>query len=271
MKKLISMLAALMLVLASTASAYTGTTLEAPKANGVEIDGDLSDWDTSKMLRIEAEPQITDQIEHWDGVEDCAMEVSAMWDEENLYFAISIWDKDPFVYREGFPLDELDAIILFFSTDMNADADRTEYTATDWRLVLSADKYKTSYDYFFFADRSMIADPMGWETQGEDGDLLIEDILGDYESAIAVTDFGYTWEIRIPLSELANDDIAQMIPEAGKSIGFEFSILDVDLPCPGIHSLRMEYSADLNGKDRNPGMYNVDENPSLWATITFAD
>ena len=53
--------------------------------------------------------------------------------------------------------------------------------------------------------------------------------------------------------------------------GFDFSILDVDLPCPGIHSLRMQYSANLDGRDRKPEMHAVDTNPSLWATLTFVD
>ena len=47
--------------------------------------------------------------------------------------------------------------------------------------------------------------------------------------------------------------------------------LDVDLPCPGIHSLRMQFSSELDGRDRTPDMHNVDANPSLWATLTFVD
>ena len=56
------------------------------------------------------------------------------------------------------------------------------------------------------------------------------------------------------------------------TVGFDFSILDVDLPCPGIHSLRMQSSANLETTgDRKPAMYNVDENPSLWGTVTFVE
>ena len=50
------------------------------------------------------------------------------------------------------------------------------------------------------------------------------------------------------------------------TVGFDFSILDVDLPCPGIHSLRMQSSANLDGRDRTPEVYDVDNNPSLWGT-----
>ncbi len=270
MKKLVALMVALTMALGlgTSAMAYTGGNLEAPKAKDVVIDGDLSEWDTTRCLKIDSESQIVDQIEHWDGAEDCSMEIYAMWDEENLYVAMKIVDDTPLVYREGFPLDELDAVILFLSTDANADSDRTEYTATDWRIVQSADQYNGNYDYFNYVDRDMIADNMGWETQGEYGDELVFD---DYEAAIVKTDNGIVWESKIPLHNLSNDQIAQLTPAAGMTVGFDFSILDVDLPCPGIHSLRMQGSANLDGKDRTPTMHDSDNNPSLWGTLTFVE
>ena len=270
MKKLIAILMTLALLVgvSTSALAYSDKNLEAPKAGEVVIDGDLSEWDTTKCLKIDAQNQIIDQIEHWDGVEDCSMETYVMWDEENLYIAMKILDDTPLVYREGFPLDELDAVIFFLSTDPAADPDRTEYTATDWRIVQSAYGYKGEYEFFNYIDREMIADPMGWETQGEYGDEVVFD---DYEAAIAQIDGGIVWESKLPLHNLSNDKIAQLIPEAGMTIGFDFSILDVDLPCPGIHSLRMQFSSELDGRDRKPEMHPVDSNPSLWATLTFAE
>ena len=175
-----SVLALAMFAAAPAALAYSDANLEAPRAKNVVIDGDLSEWDTSRCLRIDSEKQIVDQIEHWDGEADCSMEIYAMWDEENLYIAAKVWDDTPFVYREGFPLDELDAIILFFSTNPNADPNRTAYEATDWRIVQSTDEY----DFFNYTDRDMIADNLGWETQGEYGDELVFD---DYE-AVTVRD-----------------------------------------------------------------------------------
>ena len=196
------------------------------------------------------------------------METYVMWDEENLYIAMKILDDTPLVYREGFPLDELDAVIFFLSTDPEADPDRTEYTATDWRIVQSAYGYKGEYEFFNYIDRDMIADTQGWDTQGEYGDEVVFD---DYEAAIGETEGGIIWESKIPLHNLSNENIAQLVPEAGKTVGFDISILDVDLPCPGIHSLRMQYSSELDGRDRKPEMHAVDTNPSLWATLTFVD
>ena len=239
MKKLIAILMTLALLagVSTTALAYSDKNLEAPKAGEVVIDGDLGEWDTTKCLKINAQNQIIDQIEHWDGEADCSMETYVMWDEENLYIAMKILDDTPLVYREGFPLDELDAVIFFLSTDPEADPAR-------------------------------IADTQGWDTQGEYGDEVVFD---DYEAAIASIDGGIVWESKIPLHNLSNKNIPQLVPEAGKTIGFDVSILDVDLPCPGIHSLRMQYSSELDGRDRKPEMHAVDTNPSLWATLTFVD
>ena len=256
----------MMICAASTASAYTANELVAPRAKDVVIDGKLDEWDLSRSLKINAENQITDQIEHWDGEEDCSVELYAMWDEENLYLAADIKDDTPFVYREGFPLDELDAVIIFLSTNPDADPERTAYEATDWRIVTSVEDYYG--DWFNFVDRDMIEDNLGYETQGEYGDELV---FEDLEAAFTRTDSGAVYEIRLPLHNLSNDQIAQLIPVAGMTLGFDFSILDVDLPCPGIHSLRMQASADLNGRDRKPEMHNVDVNPSLWGTITFVE
>ena len=233
-----SVLALAMFAAAPAALAYSDANLEAPRAKNVVIDGDLSEWDTSRCLRIDSEKQIVDQIEHWDGEADCSMEIYAMWDEDNLYNAAKVWDDTPFVYREGFPLDELDAIILFFSTNPNADPNRTAYEATDWRIVQSTELVFDDYEAVTVRDKEM---------------------------------GGYILESKIPLHNLSNDKIAQLVPAAGTTVGFDFSILDVDLPCPGIHSLRMQYSAQLDGRDRKPTMHNVDENPSLWATMTFVE
>lgn len=270
MKKVIALMMALTLLLSlsTSALAYADKNLEAPKAGEVVIDGALDEWDTARMLKIDSQGQIIDQIEHWDGEADCSMEVYAMWDEENLYLAMKILDDTPLVYREGFPLDELDAVIFFLSTDPNADPARTEYTVTDWRIVQSAYGYKDEYEFFNYIDRDMIADTKGWDTQGEYGDEVVFD---DYEAAIATIEGGIVWESKIPLHNLANENIAQLKPEAGMTIGFDFSVLDVDLPCPGIHSLRMQYSSELDGRDRKPEMHAVDTNPSLWATLTFVD
>ena len=58
-----SVLALAMFAAAPAALAYSDANLEAPRAKNVVIDGDLSEWDTSRCLRIDSEKQIVDQIE----------------------------------------------------------------------------------------------------------------------------------------------------------------------------------------------------------------
>ena len=60
MKKIIALMLTLALVLGLSASAlaYSDKNLEAPKAKDVVIDGDLSEWDTSKSLKIDSLNQI---------------------------------------------------------------------------------------------------------------------------------------------------------------------------------------------------------------------
>ena len=119
--KWFSLVLALVLAMSGSALAYSDRNLEAPKAKDVVIDGDLSEWDLTRCLTIDSESQIVDQIEHWDGAEDCSMEIYAMWDEENLYIAARVKDDTPFVYREGFPLERNAWIIpAFVFSGMNS-------------------------------------------------------------------------------------------------------------------------------------------------------
>ena len=78
------------------------------------------------------------------------------------------------------------------------------------------------YDFFNYVDRSMVADNKGYETQGEYGDELVFD---DYEAA-TVRDKEYgglILESKLPLHNLSNDQIPQLVPAAGMTIGFDFS------------------------------------------------
>ena len=74
----LALIATMLLGLAVPALAYTDGNLEAPKAKDVVIDGDLSEWDLSRSLKVVEKAQIIDQIEHWDGEADCSMETYVM-------------------------------------------------------------------------------------------------------------------------------------------------------------------------------------------------
>ncbi len=246
---------AMVLAFAFTAAADTRT-VTAYRANGIEIDGDLSDWNLSSPVVVDRVEQIVRDPGQWTGVEDCAFKVYVAWDEENLYLAMEMQDDTPLMYREGFPPDMADTLVVMFSSDPNADPARTEYAATDWRFSQIVDGF--DYGYYNGIDRDMIADNMGFETMGPDGD---EECIEDMEGAVTETDGGYIMEIKVPLSAFSNENLPALVPAAGMTIGFEIGMFDLDFPCPGVATVRMQWG----------GNAEVDTNPSLWGLLTFAD
>ena len=251
-----TILLALTLAMSLTgALAYSGQSAEGFKAAGeVTIDGDLGEWNTSSPVTANTMEQVVRDPGQWTDETDCSFEVYVMWSEENLYLAAKVLDDTPFMYREGFPPDMADSLVVFFSTDPNADPERTEYTANDFRYTQIID----DYDFCNGIDRDMIADNAGFETVGEDGDMQV---LEGFECAVAEIEGGYIFECVIPWSNFANENLAQLVPEAGMTIGFEIGMFDLDFPCPGVATVRMQ----------SGGSEEADTNPSLWGTLTFAE
>lgn len=230
--------------------------INAPKApEEVVIDGSLDEWNLDSSADVTEKEQLVRDEGQWTGPEDLNLNVYAMWDEENLYIAAKILDDTPFMYREGFPPDMADSLVVFISTDPTADPERTEYAAEDFRITMVID------DYYFNTgiDRDMIADDKGFESIGADGD---EQVLDGYECAVEEIDGGYTFEAVIPWSNLSNDEIPVFVPEAGMVTAFEIGMFDLDFPCPGVATARMQWAG--NSMD-------VDTDPSMWGTITFTE
>ena len=252
-KKMIGILltAALVMVPAFTAMADgEKVNLNAPKAPAdISIDGALDEWNIQEAAVLEEEEQLVRDQGQWEGPEDLSLNVYAMWDEENLYIAATIMDDTPFMYREGFPPDMADSLVIFLGTDASLDPERTEYAAEDFRITMVID------DYYFNTgiDRDMIADDKGFESIGADGD---EQVLDGYDCAIEEIDGGYTFEAVIPLSNLSNDEIPVLVPEAGMVLPFEIGMFDLDFPCPGVATARIQWA----GRSMD-----VDTDPSLWA------
>lgn len=241
--------------LSSSSLAYSNQTMTAYKTTSeITIDGDLGEWNISSPAIINQESQVIRDKGQWTGPEDSSAEVYLMWDESNLYLAAKIMDDTPFMYREGFPPDLADAMVLFLSTNPDADPNRTEYEATDFRLTMIID------DYYFNTgiDREMIADNKGYESKGADGD---EQVLDGYECTITEIEGGYLFESRIPLSNFSNDQLPALVPQTGMTVGLELSMFDLDFPCPGVATARIGWSASAD----------IDTNPSLWGTVTFAE
>ncbi|MBQ2953197.1 MAG: hypothetical protein IJE07_06530, partial [Clostridia bacterium] len=232
MKKLIRVLAIAfaLLMLCTAAFAESPRAINAYRAPAdISIDGDLTEWNTSSPATINVEAQVVRDPGQWKekGAADLSLDVYVMWEEENLYLGATILDDTPFMYREGFPPDMADSLVLFLSTDPTADAARTAYTANDWRVTMVIDDYY----YNTGIDRDMIEDNGGFDTCGEDGD---EQVLDGYEACIVEIDGGYTLELVIPWTCLAGGDIPVFTPAAGMTVGVDFGMFDLDFPCPGV-------------------------------------
>jgi len=124
MKKLIRMLAMMLAVALMLGCAAFAE--EAPRAINaykapadIAIDGDLTEWNTTSPATINVEAQVVRDPGQWKekGAEDLSLDVYVMWDAENLYLGAKILDDTPFMYREGFPPDMADSLVLFMSTD----------------------------------------------------------------------------------------------------------------------------------------------------------
>lgn len=236
------------------AMAYGDQGINGFRAGEVTIDGDLSEWNLSSPAVMNRAEQIVRDAGQWTGPEDVGVETYIMWDENNLYLAAKVLDDTPFMYREGFPPDMADSLVLFLSTDAAADPAREAYAATDFRLTLILD----DYDFCTGIDREMVADQQGFETCGEDG---CDQVLAGYEAAIAEIEGGYLFECVIPLANFSNENIPPLVPKAGMTIGMELAMFDLDFPCPGVATVRIEWC----------GSIDADENPSLWGTLTFCE
>jgi hypothetical protein len=240
----------------SGALAYHDSSVIAWKATGeIAVDGNLDEWNKVSFVRLDREEQLFRDANQWFGESDLSASVYIMWDETNLYIAAEVIDDTPLMYREGFPPDLADSLILYLGFDPDADPHRTDYLPRDFRIILIID------DYYFNTciDRSMVADPMGIETIGDYGD---DQAFDGYEAAVSIIDGGsYAFEAKIPWSNFSSDQIPVFVPADGVEIGFCVEMSDLDFPCPGVATPGICWT----------GSGECNSNPSQWGVLTFRD
>lgn len=259
MKKLLRLLAAVMALtmLAVPALAEQPTATAYKATEPLVIDGNLDDWNTSSSLEINREDQVIRDVSFWQGENDLSATVYVMWDEENLYLAADVKEDTPYGAIEMLPLDGEDNFKVYISTDPTADPARTSYGTTDFLLYLIVDNYY--WDTAF--DRTMVEKDLleRFTTKGMDGG---EDVLTGYEKATVLTTAGFIYEAVIPWSNFSNSRIPVYTPAAGDTINFNFAVTDISYPCPGT-----EYIPQMAWA----GTLEINQNPSLWGRLTFAE
>lgn len=217
------------------------------------IDGDLSEWNTSSPLILKDEAQLIRHGHAWKGPNDLSAEIYVMWDEENLYIAADIIEDTVFGAIAMLPIDGNDNIALYFSTDPAADPERTEYAATDWRVIMVMDNLYWDTGI----DRSMVKDKKMFWSQGMDGG---ESVLKGYQAAAKETALGFTFEAKIPWNNFTNSSIPLYTPTVGDRISFNVVVTDIDYPCPGT-----EYVPQIAWTGDGSLMHD----PSVWGILGF--
>ena len=104
--------------LAPRTLAYREQVVEAWQVtDAIVIDGKLEDWNLSSPIVLDRAEQVFRDANQWFGETDLSARIYVMWDDANLYIAAEINDDTPFMYREGFPPDMADSIVLYFGTE----------------------------------------------------------------------------------------------------------------------------------------------------------
>ena len=259
MKKLVAILIAVCTVFALTSAAFAATdaTAEAYKMTEFNLDGKLDEFKKDSPLVLDQPEQVVRDIVIWKGPEDLSATFYLGWDEEYIYIGAEITEDTPYGAIETLPLDGIDNIELFLSTNPADDPDRTEYATNDFMIYLSMDG-----EYWDNAiDRSMVPkdNRQRFISQGMDNG---ESVLEGYECASVQTATGFTWEGRIPWACFSNNKIEVYTPQAGDELNFNILVTDIDYPCPGT-----EYIPQIAWT----GTQEMLVSPNAWGRITLAE
>ena len=253
-------------------------TVVAHRANGIVLDGDLSDWNLSDAIVMDGGPVLTLEDpaliawnlgdtqynsqfirdEHfWNGTDDLSGKIYIAWDEEYFYIGADVTEDSVFGAIETLPLNGMDNFIVYLSTNPADDPARTEYATNDFKIffILDGEYWDTAID------RSMVPkdNRQRYISVGMDGG---ENVLDGYEVAATQSTTGFIYEARIPWTCFSNRNIAVYTPAVGDTVNFDFVMTDISYPCPGT-----EYIPQMAWT----GGTAIDTNPSAWGRLTFAE
>lgn len=215
------------------------------------LDGNLDEWVKVSPLNIDQKEQLIQGHSNWSDPLDGSGIFYVMWDEENLYLAGSIVDDVPFTRFDPFGLSGNDGLIMYLSTNPQADLERILYDTTDFRVAFAMDN-----DLFDTGiDRSSVLFPKGIATRGMGG---FESAIAGYKMVLKETEQGFDFEMRIPFAAFANDRIPVLKPEPEMKVGFNLVLIDLDQACPGSAASHMAW---------HPG--NPEGTPHDWGTLRF--
>lgn len=266
---IIALILAAMMLIVSAAAEDEKPSITAHRADGIVIDGNLEDWNLDSPAVIDDASQIIRDAFLWKGPDDVSVKFYLAWNEENLYIAADVKEDTPMGAIEMLPIETEDNMKLYISTDPNADPARTEYGTNDFVIYFIMDGEKTGY-WSTALDRSAVPKDVRqrFVSKGMDGG---ENVLEGYECAFRYNDAkdGFTWEAVVPWMNLSGEnplmkkcELPVYTPAAGDVLSVNFTISDIDYPCPGT-----EYIPQLAWT----GSQKIDKDPSLWGSVTLAE
>lgn len=239
----------------SAQASYTPTAYAYEVKSPIAIDGDLSEWNLSSPIVINDISQVIRDAARWEGPDVTSCIVYVMWDKDNLYLGVDVTEGTRFDVSGGLPMDQVDNFMVYISTDPTLDPNRTSYDTRDFLLYLITDNYW--WDTAF--DRSMVEKRERFSSAGLEGG---EDVLQGYEKAVQITGKGFVYEAVIPWANFSNNRIPVYTPKVGDTIKFDFVLTDSPMACPGT-----EYVPQLAWT----GDSRINQNPSLWGNLVFAE
>ena len=249
---LVTLLLAVAAGISAVAQEGTAEAIAWLASDGITVDGNLEEWIQTAPIELNDASQLIRGANFWDGPEGLSGTFYLMWDAGYLYVGAEILDDSPFMYREGFPPDQADSVAIFLSTDPHADPERTEYASSDFWILLIVDGYAHNTGI----NRDMVADPKGITTVGMYG---YEQVLEGYEAMSVETEDGCIFEAKIPWAALASEEIPVLEPTTEMMLSFNASIVDIDMPCPGISSTMLAWT----------GSESVLTSPFEWGILRF--
>lgn len=174
------------------------------EGRGIELDGNLSEWDTSQPVPL-LEP--TMGRERWAGEADLSGVAYFAWDDEFLYLAVERTDEEHIQTRTVYELYRDDSIELWLDADLLGDLDEAAVNADDFQFAFSAGDFADlkAEGVAYYPDRN--------DRRNRQLRVRAEPLPT-----------GYTMEISIPWAILAVE------PSPGLVLGYAIVLNDNDSP-----------------------------------------
>jgi len=170
-----------------------------------QLDGDLSEWAGLTAVSIQ---HITEQKESWNGIVDVEAYWQMGWDEQNLYFAVTVADDIHVQASEPKFAYYGDSLELQLDTDRNG----------DWGPIVNSDDFQYVVSPGDFAGLR----PSAFRFQGNDENWPTDAPGTRAEITAVSTADGYIIEGSIPWSDMG------VRPQGGMILGAALSVNDND-------------------------------------------